>query len=102
MTQGLREGETIYIPKKENNLNAEVNSSDSASKIVIKIDKKYFRPCEVNRLVGDSTKANKKLGWYPKTKLEELVADMIKNDKELAKKEALLIQKGYELNIPKE
>ena len=71
-------------------------------KVVIKIDKKYFRPCEVNTLVGDSTKANKKLGWYPKTTLEELVADMIQNDKELAKKESLLINKGYELNLPKE
>ena len=71
-------------------------------KVVIKIDKKYFRPCEVNTLVGDSTKANKKLGWYPKTTLEELVADMIQNDKELAKKESLLIKKGYELNLPKE
>ena len=80
----------------------EIGRRKDNQKVVIKIDKKYFRPCEVNTLVGDSTKANKKLGWYPKTKLEELVADMIKNDKELAKKEALLIQKGYELNIPKE
>ena len=80
----------------------EIGRRKDNQKVVIKIDKKYFRPCEVNTLVGDSTKANKKLGWHPKTKLEELVADMIKNDKELAKKEALLIQKGYELNIPKE
>ena len=80
----------------------EVGRRKDTQEVVIKIDKKYFRPCEVNRLVGDATKANKKLGWSPKTKLEELVADMIKNDKDLAKKEALLIQKGYELNIPKE
>ena len=47
-------------------------------------------------------KRNEKLGWNPKTKLEDLVADMIQNDKELAKKESLLIKKGYELNLPKE
>tara|TARA_A100001388_G_C28755390_1_gene494649 strand:- start:874 stop:1965 length:1092 start_codon:yes stop_codon:yes gene_type:complete len=80
----------------------EVGRRKDNQKIVIKIDKKYFRPCEVNTLVGDSDKANKKLGWYPKTKLEDLVADMIKTDKELAKKESLLIKKGYELNFPKE
>ena len=80
----------------------EVGRRKDNQKIVIKIDKKYFRPCEVNTLVGDSTKAHKKLGWYPKTNLEDLVADMIKNDKELAKKESLLIKKGYELNLPKE
>mgnify|MGYP001401899417 CR=1 FL=1 len=80
----------------------EIGRRKDNREVVIKIDKKYFRPCEVNSLIGDSSKANKKLGWHPKTKLEELVADMIKNDKELAKKEALLIKKGYELNIPKE
>ena len=47
-------------------------------------------------------KANIKLGWEPKTNLEELVSEMIKNDKELAKKEALLIKKGFKLSIPKE
>ena len=61
--------------------------------IVIKIDKNYFRPCEVNSLVGDSSKALKDLGWSPKISLEDLVSDMIKHDKELAK-EALLIKKG--------
>ena len=35
------------------------------NEIVIKIDKKYFRPCEVNSLIGDASKANKKLGWVP-------------------------------------
>ena len=80
----------------------EVGKRKDNKKIVIKIDEKYFRPCEVNTLVGDATKANQKLGWHPKTNLEDLVADMIQNDKELAKKESLLIKKGYELNLPKE
>ncbi len=71
-------------------------------KIVIKIDKNYFRPCEVNSLIGDSTKAFKKMGWSAKISLEDLVSDMIKHDKELAKKEALLIKKGFNLQIPKE
>ena len=71
-------------------------------KVVIKIDKKYFRPCEVNSLIGDATKAKEKLNWQPKTNLEELVADMIKNDLQLAKKDFLLKKKGYELSFPRD
>ena len=80
----------------------EVGLRSDTKKVVIKIDKKYFRPCEVNSLIGDSIKANKKLGWSPKYSLEELVSDMIKNDLELAKKEALLIKEGFTFTIPKE
>ena len=69
---------------------------------MIKIDKKYFRPCEVNTLVGDATKANQKLGWEPKVSLEELVADMIKYDTKLAKKDTLLKRKGYDLSFPRD
>ncbi len=80
----------------------EVGIRKDTKEIVIKIDKKYFRPCEVNSLMGDSLKAKQKLGWEPKISLEELVSDMIRNDKELAKKDALLIKEGFEFNIPKE
>ena len=72
------------------------------NEIVIKIDKKYFRPCEVNSLIGDASKARKKLNWQAKTTLEELVADMIKNDLQLAKKDFLLKKKGYELSFPRD
>ena len=50
--------------------------------------------------MGDPSKANKKLGWVPKTTLEELVSEMIKSDKELAKKESLLKKKGYRFFNP--
>ena len=80
----------------------EVGIRVDTNKVVIKIDKRYFRPCEVNSLVGNASKAKKVLGWEPKIRLEELVSDMIKNDKEIAKKEALLIRKGFQFSIPKE
>ena len=80
----------------------EVGRRKDTNKIVIKIDKKYFRPCEVNSLIGDATKANNILGWKPKITLEELVADMISHDKKNAQKESLLLKKGYDLSIPKE
>ncbi len=72
------------------------------NKVVIKIDPKYFRPCEVNTLVGDASKANKKLGWKSKISLEELVKEMIKYDKELAIKDNLLKNKGYDLTFPRD
>ena len=77
----------------------EVGRRLDTKKIVIKIDEKYFRPCEVNSLIGDSSKANKKLGWSPTMNLEQLVEDMISHDKKIAQKESLLMEKGYDLKI---
>ena len=51
------------------------------------MDPKYFRPAEVDLLLGDATKAQKELGWYPKVKFDDLVAIMTEADWELAKKE---------------
>ena len=80
----------------------EIGKRVDTGEVVIKIDKKYFRPCEVNALVGDATKANQKLGWKPKVSLEELVADMIKNDTNLAIKDSFLKRKGYDLSFPRD
>lgn len=56
-------------------------------KIVVKINKKFFRPADVDILLGDSSKANKELGWKPKTKFKELVKMMVESDLEDVKKE---------------
>lgn len=63
--------------------------------VVVRIDPRYFRPAEVETLLGDPTKAREKLGWTPTTTLEELVAEMVAADKEEAAKEALLRRKGF-------
>ena len=63
--------------------------------VVVRIDPRYFRPAEVETLLGDATKAKKKLGWIPTTTLEELVAEMVATDKEEAKKEATLKREGF-------
>ena len=73
----------------------EIGKRVDNNKTVIKIDQKYFRPTEVNSLLGDASKASKKLGWESKITLEEMVADMIKEDLKNASKEALLISKGF-------
>ena len=69
-------------------------------KVVIRIDPRYFRPTEVDSLLGDPSKAFKKLGWKPSTTLEELIEDMINHDMEDAKKEAHLKKKGFNLSNP--
>ena len=62
---------------------------------VVCVDPKYFRPTEVDVLVGNSSKAKKELGWEPKITLEELVEDMMKSDLKLMKKDLDLIKLGY-------
>ncbi len=63
--------------------------------VVVRIDPRYFRPAEVETLLGDPTKAREKLGWTPTATLEELVAEMVAADREDAKKEAYLKRKGF-------
>jgi GDPmannose 4,6-dehydratase len=67
----------------------------SSGEVVVRIDPRYFRPAEVETLLGDPAKAKEKLGWTPTTTLEELVAGMVATDKEEAKKEAYLKLKGF-------
>ena len=58
--------------------------------IVVKVDERYFRPTEVNTLLGDATKAREKLGWVSTCTVEELVKEMVEHDLYNARKEVLL------------
>jgi GDPmannose 4,6-dehydratase len=64
----------------------------------VQIDPRYFRPTEVDVLLGDSAKARKTLGWSPKVSFEQLIDMMIAGDMELAKREQTLREAGYECN----
>jgi len=61
----------------------------------VEIDQRYFRPTEVDVLLGDSTKAQKELGWKPKVTFDQLIDMMVQADLELAKKEKTLLDAGY-------
>ncbi|SDS00030.1 GDPmannose 4,6-dehydratase [Mucilaginibacter mallensis] len=63
---------------------------------VVKVDPKYFRPTEVDLLIGDATKANEKLGWKPKYDLQALVSDMMQSDLHLVKKDDYLKKGGFQ------
>ena len=80
----------------------EVGRRSDTGAVVIRIDQRYFRPAEVETLLGDPTNAREKLGWSPTTTLEELVREMISVDQEEARKEAYLKRKGFQVIGPRE
>jgi GDPmannose 4,6-dehydratase len=67
--------------------------------VVVKIDPRYFRPTEVETLLGDPSKAKAKLGWTPEITVQQMCAEMVATDLDEAKKHALLKKHGYNLNV---
>ena len=68
---------------------------DSHGKCIVMVDQRYFRPAEVETLLGDPSKARKKLGWVPKTSFEDLVAEMVREDLKVAERDELVKRHGY-------
>ena len=66
-------------------------------RVVVKVDERYFRPAEVEQLLGDATKAKEKLGWTPKYQLDELVVEMMEADLLLFKRDKYLIDGGHDV-----
>ena len=75
----------------------EIGKRGDTKEVVVKVDPRYFRPTEVDQLLGDSKKAKDKLGWEPKISLEELVGEMIEIDLTNAKKGLYLKRKGFDV-----
>ena len=67
--------------------------------VIVRIDPKYFRPAEVETLLGDPTKAKQKLGWVPEITVQEMCAEMVREDLEAAKRTALLKKHGHEIPV---
>jgi GDPmannose 4,6-dehydratase len=65
-------------------------------KCIVQVDARYFRPTEVETLLGDPTKAKQKLGWTPKITFDELVAEMVREDYKSAQRDELIKQHGYQ------
>jgi GDPmannose 4,6-dehydratase len=68
---------------------------EESGKMIVAVDPRYFRPTEVETLLGDPSKAKEKLGWEPKITLEEMVHEMMENDIMLAKRDSLVKKHGY-------
>jgi len=69
---------------------------------VVAVDPRYFRPTEVETLLGDPTKAKQELGWIPEITLQEMIQEMVAHDLDQAKRHALLKKHGYEVAMTKE
>jgi len=69
---------------------------------LVEVDPRYFRPAEVETLLGDASKAKQNLGWEPKTGFRELVTEMVREDLRSAERDALLIKQGYQSYDPRE
>jgi len=70
--------------------------------VVVQVDPRYFRPAEVETLLGDPSKAKNKLGWTPKITLQEMVQEMVQVDLDAARQHALLKQHGYSVAVSRE
>jgi len=69
--------------------------TEQNGKVIVKVDPRYFRPTEVETLLGDPTKAKEKLGWTPKTSFAALVAEMVREDLKTAERDELVKKHGY-------
>lgn len=67
--------------------------------VIVRVDKRYFRPSEVETLLGDPNKAKQKLGWTPEITVQEMCAEMVAEDLQAAKRTALLKANGYDISI---
>jgi GDPmannose 4,6-dehydratase len=73
--------------------------SVSPGDVIVRIDPRYFRPAEVDTLLGDPTKARERLGWVPEITAQEMCAEMVGEDLKVAKRHALLKQHGYDIPV---
>ena len=70
--------------------------NEATGNVIVAIDPRYFRPTEVDTLLGDSAKARENLGWEPRVTFEELVAEMVREDLTLAERDQMVGKQGYQ------
>ena len=80
--------------------NNEIGKRADTHETVVKVDPRYFRPTEVDELLGDASKGFQKLGWIPEITLEEMIKEMIEIDKNKALEESTLIESGFKVHSP--
>ena len=95
-----KDGEKAII--WENSGLDEVGKRSDNGEVVVKIDPRYFRPTEVDELLGDSSKAKEKLNWEPKITIEDLISEMINEDMKESEKESILKNSGFSIYTSKE
>jgi len=74
----------------------------SVGDVIIQVDPRYFRPAEVETLLGDPTRAKERLGWAPEITLDELIAEMVNHDLDRARQHAILMHAGFSVSVSRE
>jgi GDPmannose 4,6-dehydratase len=75
----------------------EIGVDTVSGRTLVRVDPRYFRPTEVETLLGDATKARQKLGWSPEVGFAELVSEMVKEDLDEARRDAMVAKEGYKV-----
>ncbi len=88
-------GQELGISIKWKGKGVEEKGYDAAGKCIVKVDPRYFRPTEVETLLGDPSKAKQKLGWTPKITFHELVSEMVREDLKSAERDELVKKHGF-------
>jgi GDPmannose 4,6-dehydratase len=70
--------------------------------VIVQVDPRYYRPTEVETLLGDPSKAKAKLGWVPEITLDQMIVEMVSHDLDVAKQHVLLKQHGFNVAVGKE
>ena len=70
--------------------------------MIVSIDPRYYRPTEVETLLGDPSKAKAKLGWIPEINLDQMIAEMVSHDLDQAKQHALFQKHGFSVAVGRE
>ena len=93
--EGKGVDEVARVEKKEGDQAPFIRPGD----VIVRVDPRYFRPTEVETLLGDPSKAKDRLGWVPEISVREMCAEMVREDLKTARRHALLKQNGYEIPV---
>jgi GDPmannose 4,6-dehydratase len=96
------EGEGVDEHATVTEVNGDNAPAVSVGDVIVRVDPRYFRPTEVDTLLGDPTRARERLGWEPETSAREMCREMVEADLEIAKRSALLKRHGFHVPTPQE
>ena len=91
-------GKVAAIDRELADKDISVNPGD----VILEVDARYYRPAEVESLLGDASEARRQLGWQPTTTLQEMITEMVEHDLAAARKNRLLMREGFEVNQTRE
>jgi GDPmannose 4,6-dehydratase len=95
---GEAENEIATVTQVDSTIAPAVRVGD----VIVRVDTRYYRPAEVETLLGDPTKAKEKLGWVPEITVEEMCAEMVAHDLDIARRHSLLKSHGHHVSVSKE